>query len=437
MRSSAILLGLLAGLIGRPAAAAPPLPRTFVVEHYEATITPDLAAQRLAGEVSIRFHSRAGRIGVIDLDAGSLEIAAVTDSGVAQYTERKGTLLIVVLGKPADEGEARTIAIRYRAAAAKGLVFYPGQVYTSFFTSDWLPSSDRPDDRATLRLRISADPQWKVAASGRLAATTTENGRAVTEWRIETPTPPFLFAFAAGNFTEATSQRDKLTLRILAPAGLSTGPIADATATALQFFADRSGTAYPLETYTQVFAQGDVRQEAVGLTLLPASYGEGLAKQPDDLWLLAHELAHQWWGVGIPCADWSDFWLSEGLATFMADAFLEHRYGKARYQREIEQARSTYESLRDDGKDRPLSFTDWQTPQQAGGSIPYYKGAWVLDQLRRQLTDPVFWRGLRRYSIEHWGKPVTSDDFERSIEAAAGKNLTKFFEKWVTGCCVK
>jgi aminopeptidase N len=431
MRFCAIF-GCLAAAATAPAV---PLQRNFAVEHYDAAIQPDLAVKGLTGEVSIRFHSRIDRLSALELDAGAMEIGAVTEGGAVQYTERRGALLIVVLGKPANSGEQRTLNIHYRAPAAKGLVFFPGQVYGSFFTSDWLPSSDRPDDRATLRLRISADPRWKVVASGKLAGTTTENARSITEWRVDTPTPTFLFAFAAGDFSESTTQHNKVALRILAPAGLATAPIADATGAALQFLADRTGVAYPLDNYTQVFAQGEAMQEAVGMSLLPASYGEKLAKQPDDLWPLAHELAHQWYGVGLLCADWSDLWLSEGLSTFMADAFLEKRYGKARYEKEIERSRGIFESLQADGKDRPLSWNDWQTPQQAAGELPGHKGAVVLDQLRHQLTDEVFWRGLHRYTSEYWGKPVTSDEMEKAMDAASGKNLTKFFERWVTGCC--
>ncbi len=416
---------------------AAPLQRNFAVEHYEVTLQPDLAARTLAGEVSIRFHSRIDRLSALEFDAGSLEIGSVTEGGAAQYTERRGALLIVVLSKPVNSGEQRTVTIRYRAPAGKGLVFFPGQVYGAFSTSDWMPSSDRPDEPATLHLRLSADPRWKVAASGKLAGTSTENGRTVTEWHIDTPTPTYLFAFAAGDFTESTTQHNKVALRILAPAGMTAAPVSAALAAAMQFFDERTGVAFPLATYTQVYVQGDVKEEAVGMSLLPASYGESLAKQPEELWLLADELAYQWYGVGLMTADWSDFWLSAGISTFMADAFLEKRFGKARYDKEIEHARSVFQSLQGDGKDRPLEWTDWQTPAQAMGELPYYKGAVVMDLLRRELTDEVFWRALHRYTSEYWGRRVTSDNLESAMDGASGKAkvLTKFFERWVTGCC--
>ena len=390
---------------------AAPLPRNYAVEHYDVSLAPDLAAKHLAGEETIRFHGRIDRLDGLELDAGGLQIASVTDGAVAQWFERKGALLIVVLAKPVLRGEHRSIAIRYQAGPAKGLVFFPDQVYTSFFTSDWMVSNDRPDEPATLRLQIAAPPNLKVAASARL----------------DSPTPPFLYGFAMGAFEESASEANGVKLRVLGHA-----QVFEATGAALRFLAERSGRPYPGDTYTQVFTHGNVEQEVAGFTLLPESYGEDLAAHPDNLWLLAHELAHQWYGIGIPCKDWSDFWLNEGLATFLADAFLERRFGKARYRREIERSRKIYETLKAEGQDRPLSYNDWETPQQAGGQIPYHKGAWVLDQLRRQLSDEVFWRGLRLYTSQHWGKPVTSDDFQKSMEEAAGKSLGKFFERWVT-----
>jgi len=427
-------------MLAAASAAAPavPLARNFAVEHYDATIQPDLTAQRLNGEVTIRFHSRIDGLGALELDTGTMEILSVSDGQKPEYTERRAGILVVVLARPLNKDAVGSVTIRYRAAPAKGLEFFPSQVYASLFASDWLPSSDRIDDRATLRLRISADPAWKVAASGKLAGTTTENGRSVTEWRIETAMPPSLFGFAAGAFAESIKQQNKVTLRTLAPAGTAMGPIEDAAAAAMQFFAGRTGAAYPFDTYTQVFAQGDPMQASAGMCLLPASYAAKLAHQPDDLWTLADALAHQWYGVAVSYADWSEFWLSEGISAFMADAVLESKFGKARYQLEIERSRGIFESLQADGKDRALSLTDWQSPEQTFGQLPIHKGVWVLDQLRRQLSDPVFWRGMRRFTLTAWGKTASSDDLQRALQAASdNKKLDKFFERWVTGCCSK
>jgi len=253
---------------------------------------------------------------------------------------------------------------------------------------------------------------------------------------LDTPTSAFLYAFAAGEFAESTQKVNGLTLRVLGKAD-----VFDATSAAMKFLADRSGEPYPGTTYTQIFTHGTVEQEAVGMTLLPETYAADLVQHPENLWLLAHELAHQWYGIQIPFQDWSDFWLSEGAATFMADAFLEQRFGRARYDREIGESKKTYDGLRTQGRDRPLFFTDWQTSSQAGGPLPYHKGAWFLSELRTKLTDDVFWRGWKAYSTSHWGRPTTSTDMEAAMQSAlsqsgpkkniSSKELTKLFEQSV------
>jgi aminopeptidase N len=412
-----ILLGLALG----GSLAAAPLSRPYLVEHYDVHLTPDLAGKRMAGEATIKLTSRIERLDVVELDVGDMQIASVKEGQAARYFERKEKTLIVVLPTPVYKTDHRTITIRYTAVPAKGLVFFPDQVYTSFFTSDWMPCDEHPEDRATLTLTIDVPPQFKVAASGH------PDGAA---WTLDTPYPAFLYAFAAGEFAESNKQVDGVTLRVLGKA-----QVFDDTISAMHFLVERSGKPYPLDTYTQVFTHGTVEQEAVGMTLLPEKYAGELAKDPQSLNLLAHELAHQWYGVKILAKDWSDFWLSEGMATFLADAFLEQRFGKARYDREIADSKRTYDNLRAQGRDRPLFFTDWQTPQQAGGPLPYQKGAFVLSEFRRTLTDEVFWRALRAYTNGHWGGTVTSDDLEAAMASVAGKDLskqlTKMFQEWI------
>ena len=412
------LLGL--ALVG-PAAAIPPS-RPYAVEHYDVHLTPDLAAKRMSGEVSIKLTSRIERLDVAELDVGAdMQIASVKEGQAPLYFEHKENTLMVVLPSPLYKNDHKTISIRYTAVPAKGLVFFPDQIYTSFFTSDWMPCDEHPEDRATLSLMIDVPPQFKVAASGH------PNG---STWTVDTPYPAFLFAFAAGNFDESTRKVGGVTLRVLGKAD-----VFDDTAAAMKFLTERSGKPYPLDTYSQVFTHGTVEQEAVGMTLLPEKYAAELVKQPEHLNLLAHELAHQWYGVQIVAKDWSDFWLSEGMATFLADAFLEQRFGKARYDREIADSKQTYENLRSQGRDRPLFFTDWQTPQQAGGPLPYQKGAFVLSELRRVLTDDLFWRALQAYTGAHWGGQVTSDDLEVAMASVASKDLnkqlTKIFQQYI------
>ena len=160
---------------------------------------------------------------------------------------------------------------------------------------------------------------------------------------------------------------------------------------------------------------------------MPADYLPKLELQ-DHVLDMAHEIAHQWWGVLVGIRSWSDFWLNEGMATFMADAYLEHRQGRAAYDQEIASTRQRMEMLRAQGRDRPLHWEDWKDAHDALGRLPYVKGALFLDRLRMELGEEKFWAGMALYTARHAHQLVDSQDFEHAMEEASGRDLNALFQ---------
>jgi aminopeptidase N len=403
--------------LGTAPLGAAPLTRPYTVENYDVSVRADLAKQRLYGEVSIRLHGLGDTpVSAIELDAGGLEIGSVTEGQASQPFERDHGKLVVVLTNPLRPDEPRTITVRYQAVPAPGLKFFSDQIYT-LGSGDWMPCNDRPGERATLHLTLTApvDPKVdiKAAASGQLTATRTADGQSITEWQLDSPAEPSWFGFALGSFTETTGEADSVKLRVLG----ADKQTLDATAAAMHYLTERTGKHYPGTTYTQVFAHGDAVRSMAGLTLLPESYAQGLVKQPEDLRLLAREIAHQWYGVGIAVRDWSDLWLSEGISAFLADAYLGQRFGKERYQREILHSREIFNQLHGEGKDRQLSGAEWTTRQEADGEVPEHKGAWFLYLVTQLVGDNAFWNGLRLYTSDQWGHAAGSEDLQRAFDA--------------------
>lgn len=312
--------------------------------------------------------------------------------------------------RPIRPEESRTITVHYQAGPAHGLKFFPDQIYASA-VSDWLPANDRPGERATLHLAIAAPPEMNVAASGRATSP--------TEWQLDTPTAPSWFGFAAGAFSENTAVADGVKLRVLGglkSAELKSGDkqILEPTAAALHYLAERTGKPFPGQTYTQVFVHGDVtRSMAAGLTLLPETYAQELAKQPDHLRPLADALAHQWFGVAIQPKDWPDLWFADGIPAFLADTFLGRKFGKEAYDREIAHSRELYKQLAAEGKDTPLSDAEETTRQQ--------KGAWFLYLANQLMGDNAFWDGLRLFTGAAWSQSATSEDLQRAFDAVNQK----------------
>jgi aminopeptidase N len=398
-----------------PLMAAPPR-RPYTAESYDVNIQTDLVKQRLSGEVSIRIRSQVDTpISALELDAAGLQIVSVVEGRAPQYFERTGGTLAVVLTNPLRPDEHRTITIRYQAGPAAGVKFFADQVYTTI-TSDWMPCNDRPGERAMLHLAIAAPPDAKVAASGQWTATHAGSGQSVSEWQLDAPTTPSRFGFALGVFAENTNEAEGVKLRVLGPGA----PAFDfePAAAALRYLGERTVKRYPGQAYTQVFVHGDAIQSMAGLTLLPESLATGFGKSPDTLWLLTSELAQQWYGGGIGLKDWADLWLREGVSAFAADAFLAQRLGKDSYGREIERSRQIYNRFRAQGKDRPLSYADWTTRQEADGEIPIHKGVCFLFLVHELMGDSPFWAGLRLYTSQQWGQAAASEDLQKAFEAA-------------------
>lgn len=417
------VLGIGACLLGSgilPPVAGP-LARPYTVENYDVSIRPNLASQRLDGEVRIRVHSRVETaVTALELDAGTLEIASVAEGSDRQWFGRNGSTVFVALTNPLYSDEHRTFTLRYQGGPSPGLKFFSDQVYGSV-TSDWMPCNDRPEERATLHLTVAAPKNSTAAASGQLTGSRTDNEESITDWQLNSAVAPSWFGFAVGSFAENTSDADGVKLRVLG----GNRDVLESTAAAMRFLAQRSGKRYPGANYTQVFVHGAVRATAAGLALLPEAYGEASGNNPDLLWLLTNELAQQWYGIEIASKDWSDLWLSEGLSAFLADELLGQRFGKESYDRQIEQARQNYNVLRAEGKNHPLSNTDWTTRQDLDEKIPVRKGVCFLYSLNELTGDSAFSNGLRLYTDGHWGQAADSEDFQNAFRSVYSGDRNK------------
>jgi aminopeptidase N len=202
------------------------------------------------------------------------------------------------------------------------------------------------------------------------------------------------------------------------------------TAGGYEFLRSKAGINLAGRQYTQAFVPDDIEQEAAGLALMPAAYLAELEQQ-DQVADMTHELAHQWWGVLVGIRSWSDFWLNEGMADFMTDAYLEQHQGRAAYDRAIAAKRERMDKLRAEGKDRPLHWEGWKDAHDALGQLPYVKGALFLDHLRTELGEEVFWPGIKLYTTRNAGQFVDSRDFERAMEEGSGRDLKALFDQMV------
>lgn len=409
---------------------------SFDVMRYDAEVEPDIANKSIKGKVLIRFVARAKNLTTIEFDCGELTIDAVSEKGEAQKFTLGQHRVSITLSRPAKDNEERSISIAYHGAPRRGIRFFPDeqQVYTIFSTSQWMPCIDAPADRAALRLTLILPAGLTVVANGRLVSQhNLPDKRVAYEWEQAKPIPTYIFGFAVGRFRDVIEEKSGVKFRYLAArfSDEETRRIFRETPDMLAFCEERAGVPYADKTYTQVLASGNVEQEMSSFTALDEEYGHQVLANERALWLAAHELAHQWWGNMVTCVDWNHFWLNEGFATFMAAAYLEHRFGREEYMRQIESYRASYEKVRDAGHDKSLVFPDWLHPTREDRTLVYRKGALVLHLLREELGEKDFWAGIRLYTRKYFGKSVTTQDFQAAMEEASGKSLKAFFDKWV------
>ena len=400
------------------------------VLHYSATLEPDIAKKSITGSVKIRVRTNSPSL---TLDCGELTVHSVTQNGSPLQFSVADHKLRVSLGEGKRE---REIEVSFHGTPRRGIRFFPDrqQVHTIFSTSQWMVCLDDPADKATFNLSLVLPAGLTAVANGELISQRKlPDGRQVLEWRQRSPTSTYIYGFAAGPFQVVKEKHKNVELQYLATnySAAEVRRIFRATPDMLDFFEDRAGVKYADKTYTQVLAAGGVEQEMSSFTALKEAYGKQLLDNEQDLWLAAHEFAHQWWGNMVTCESWSHFWLNEGIATFMAAAYLEHRFGRAVYLREIESYRASYEKVRDAGKDKSLEFPDWLNPTREDRTLVYDKGAYVMHLLREEMGERAFWKGLRNFTKRHFGGSVVTQDFMAAMEDANGKSLKPFFAKWV------
>ena len=408
----------------------------FDVRHYNAQIEPDIASKSIKGKVVIRFVSRTNNLATVGFDRGELTIDSVLENGAPLVFATPERRLNVTLSRPLRSGETRAVEIVYSGSPRRGIRFFPdqNQVYTIFSTSQWLVCVDAPDDKATLSLGLILPPNLTAIANGALVSRRELPDKKIAyRWEQRTPIPTYTFGFAAGPFRTVSERKGRVEFRYLATSFSDDKllRIFRDTADMLEFYEDRAGVRYADATYTQVLPAGNAEQEMSSFTALNESYARKLLANERELWLGAHELSHQWWGNMVTCRDWNHFWLNEGMANFMTAAYIEHRFGRAEYLREIESYRASYEKVRQAGNDKSLVFPDWLHPTAQDRTLVYDKGAYLLHLLREELGEQAFWKCVRSYTRAYFGKSVVTADFQAAMEQASGKSLQPFFAKWV------
>ena len=425
-------------LLGTAAARAERPPgHGFEVERYTVSLRPDLSSTAMAGSEEITVRVTADQVTRLAFTSNALRITGADLEGAPVAVSTAADGLIFTLPSPVLQGAEVTLRFDFDGTPARGVTAAAGGLYTSYFACDWMVClQDSPGDKAHLALDLWLPDGVESQSIGRaLPVERASDGLVLHRWRSTRATSPYLYAFAAGRFPRRAMDAGPGELVYLDGTGARADLdelFAEAPAIAA-FFSEKAGLPLPDGRYVQLLVAGREAQEAASFSLIGRDELNGESADPSSGWVIAHEMAHQWWGNLVTCDSWREFWLNEGLATFLVAAWKEHRFGDAAYRAELAVADRRLARARALGFDKPLAWAGTYPSLGTRRAVQYSKGALFLAALRERIGDDAFWSGLRSYTRRHAGGTVVSHDLQVALEEASGRDLSRTFREWVYG----
>ncbi len=423
--------------------------RPVDVRHIRLDLQVDLPKKAVDGVATLRFTSLR-ELRHLGLDAVGFKVNKVTlargdgDGATARFGHDGKTLTVDF--EPAwPAGQAGTLRVDYQVREPKeGLHFFgptkdtPDAPLTVWSQGEpvsnrhWFPCLDQPDQRQSTEIVVTVPRDFVAVSNGKLVQRADYgDSRSTFHWLQSQPHPSYLVTLVVGQFDVVEEEWDGVPVSYYVPRGEKdkVGRTFGRTRAMLDFFSKRFGVRYPWEKYAQVVAYqfGGGMENTSATTLGDALVDERSALDGDADGLIAHELAHQWWGDLLTCRDWAHVWLNEGFASFAECLWDEQRFGADAYVYNLYRKSSGAIS---GGKARPVVDRHYSNPDSMFDARAYPKGAWVLHMLRRRLGDDAFWRAVRRYAEDNRLKSVETSDFRRVLERETGRDLGRFFYDW-------
>ena len=425
---------------------------TWRPEHYVVDITLDDRLSELTS-ASARINILVLKpTSLIDLDFGDLTTKSVTlNSKPLSFTHKDGKLK-VTLPDPSTPGTRLTLVIEYSGKPKDGLILTKDKDGKPSAVGDnwpdrvhhWIPTFDHPSAKATVTFNITAPARDEVVANGKLdRVETTAGGQRTWTYSEGVPIPPYCMIIGVGQFAKIEPAEKALTpLVYYVPQ--SDGPLAQKgfapAIPSLEFFSNTIGP-YPYEKLAMIVGAtrfggmensgaivftSSLLTRPAGATGMSRTYGIPAS----NVNLIAHEIAHQWFGDSVTGATWADLWLSEGFATYFAGMFVQRYEGEEAFQQYLNTSATNIFSHEKNNR-TPIYDRDTEDLFKLLNANNYQKGAWVLHMLRSRLGDEVFLRGIRAYYAAHKNSTATTEDLRKALEKASGRDLSDFFARWV------
>lgn len=415
-------------------------------QHYVFRVALNDETDEITGDATIDLRFVQEGVAQVALDLASaangkgMTVAEVTASGAkVRYTHASDRLTITLPSSP-KAGERKQFTVRYHGIPANGLRIGTNKYgERTFFSQNWpdlarqwLPIIDHPYDKATSEFIITAPVKYQVVANGVWQEETDlGDGRRVTHWKQTEPISSWLNAIGVAQFAARQFGMVKgIPLQTWVyhqdrDAGIVT--FEEPARQAMEFFIDHIGP-YPYQKLANV--------EAAGLTggtehASAIFYGEKSVGDRPATGLVAHEIAHQWFGDAVTEKDWDDVWLSEGFATYFTLLSTEHYQGRDAFVAGLKRSRESVFALEKKNPGIAVTHDNLSDMSKVLNQIIYQKGGWTLHMLRGRIGAGKFWTGIRDYYQRYRDGNASTGDFRRVMEEASGTDLGWFFQQWL------
>ncbi|MBY0441586.1 MAG: M1 family metallopeptidase [Mycobacteriaceae bacterium] len=409
----------------------------YRVSRYELDLEYKVPINRLTGSATITAVTMSElRQFTLDLsDAMTARKVWVNGRHPAHFACREGKL-VIRLASPVATGAALSIVVQY-GGSPRPLRSPWGEVGFEELTngvlvagqpngaSSWFPCDDLPGVKASYRIQVSTESAYRVVANGKLVSRRARAGQTVWTYEQPEPTSTYLITLQIGAYELKRLAKTPVLMQAAVPARLRTGFDHDFARQPqmMQLFVELFGP-YPLESgYTVVITEDplEIPLEAQGVSIFGANHCDGTRASER---LIAHELAHQWFGNSVTARWWRDIWLHEGFACYAEWLWSECSGGRS----VDELARRHYGHLRESAQDLVLADPG---PHNMFDDRVYKRGALTLHALRKRLGNAKFFALLRDWLTRHRHGSVVTDDFTWLAASYCEESLRPFWDAWL------
>ncbi|MCV7007852.1 M1 family metallopeptidase [Mycobacterium gordonae] len=409
----------------------------YTVSRYELDLEYKVAINRLSGTATITAVTSV-ELGEFTLDlSNALSVSRVSVNGkrAARFSCRGGKLRIV-LGSKLPTGAAMSVVIRY-GGNPRPLRTLWGEVGFEELTdgalvagqpngaASWFPCNDHPSAKAAFRIQISTESAYRAIANGKLVSSRARASQTVWTYEQPEPTSTYLVTLQIGVYEQVRLARTPVPIRAALPARLKDNFDHDFARQPdmMELFIELFGP-YPLaDGYTVVVTDDalEIPLEAQGISIFGANHCTGTRASER---LIAHELAHQWFGNSVTARRWRDIWLHEGFASYAEWLWSERSGGRscdalARYH---------HDQLRQKPQDLLLADPG---PQAMFDDRVYKRGALTLHALRGQLGDDKFFALLKDWTTRYRHGTAITEDFTGLAANYSDESLRPLWDAWL------